>query len=273
MNELRSSNKMEHNQLLLVEEILSASKRKSERGRRYNKEWVMLCMFFHIRSLSGYAYLRNNNILPLPCTRTIRKYLSIINTSCGFDPKFFEIFKMNLSTKPEMQKPGLLLLDEMSVRESISVNSKTVTYSGLIDFGPKDEDLTSLPKPTSLNDKATHALVFMFQPLAGNYTQPIAVIAQWPVKGVTLAQLIIKATILLEKSGAYVHGFIADGAQTNRKVWNEYGLRGKLNNCQNYVEHFVDPERKFFAFSDTPHLLKNIRNRFYNKKELEVSVT
>jgi len=38
MNELRSSNKMEHNQLLLVEEILSASKRKSERGRRYNEE-------------------------------------------------------------------------------------------------------------------------------------------------------------------------------------------------------------------------------------------
>ena len=68
MNELRSSNKMEHNQLLLVEEILSASKRKSERGRRYNEEWVMLCMLFHIRSPSGYAYLRNNNILPLPCT-------------------------------------------------------------------------------------------------------------------------------------------------------------------------------------------------------------
>lgn len=61
-----------------------------------------------------------------------------------------------------MQKHGLLLLDEMSVRESISVNSKTLTYSGLVDFGPEDEDLTSLPKPSSLNDKATHALVFMF---------------------------------------------------------------------------------------------------------------
>ncbi|KAF0716597.1 Reverse transcriptase domain-containing protein, partial [Aphis craccivora] len=58
-----------------------------------------------------------------------------------------------------------------------------------------------------------------------------------------------------------VHGFISDGAQTNRKVWNEYGLGGKLNSCQNYVEHFVDPERKFFAFSDTPRHVRR-RTRF-----------
>lgn len=50
------------------------------------------------------------------------------------------------------QKHRLILFDEMSVRESLSVNSKTLTYSGLVDFGADE----TLIKPKDLNDKATH---------------------------------------------------------------------------------------------------------------------
>lgn len=62
----------------------------------------------------------------------------------------------------------------------------------------------------------------MFQPLADSYTQPIAVFAsKGPVNGLTLSKLIVKAVLLLERSGAYVHGFVSDGAQTNRCVWTD----------------------------------------------------
>jgi len=76
--------------------------------------------------------------------------------------------------------------------------------------------------------------------------------------------LIVKAVLLLERSDAYVQGFVSDGAQTNRHVWTEFGISGKLDYPVSSIEHFCDENRRFFAFSDTPHLLKCVRNRLCN---------
>ena len=62
-----------------------------------------------------------------------------MGASCGFDPKFFELLEKSFENKTDMQKHGVLLIDEMSTRQSISVESQTLTYKGLVDFG--DEDL------------------------------------------------------------------------------------------------------------------------------------
>jgi len=48
-----------------------------------------------------------------------------------------------------------------------------------------------------------------------------------------LAKLLVKCIILLEESGAVVHGFVSDGAQTNRKMWLELGIVGKKNSLKN----------------------------------------
>jgi len=147
-----------------------------------------------------------------------------------------------------MQKHGLIVFDEISVRENLAVKSRTLSYSGLVDFGKEDEVCTELPKSTTLDDLANHGLVLLFQPLADIYSQPIAVFAsRGPVKGLTLVKLFMKATILLEKAGAFIHGFISDSALTNRKVWPELGISGKLNSCNSHIKHFNDPKRKFFC--------------------------
>lgn len=67
----------------------------------------------------------------------------------------------------------------MFLRESLSVNSRSLTYIGLEDFG---EDNKELKKFNNL--KANHGLVLMWQSLAENMVQPIAVFASaGPVKG------------------------------------------------------------------------------------------
>lgn len=53
----------------------------------------IICIYFMYRSTSTYTFLREQEILPLPCTRTIRTYLSLVRTQCGFDEKFFLLFK------------------------------------------------------------------------------------------------------------------------------------------------------------------------------------
>lgn len=248
-----------------VLEILSISSQSCVTGRRYSEDWILKCLLFHIRSPSGYNFVRANNIIPLPCVRTIRRYLALIDVKCGFDEKFFKLFKDHLSCKEDYQKRGLLILDEISLRESISVCAKTLTYKGLIDFGADG------PKPCTIDDKATSALVFMFQPLADKYTQPICAFAsKGPVSGGVLAQLIVKAIVLLEQSGAKVHGVVSDAAASNRKFWTELGVNGSLGNTKSWFEHPCGEDRKVYVFSDTPHLIKNVRNRLLSCKILKV---
>lgn len=76
--------------------------------------------------------------------------------------------------RPE-QRHGMLVFDEVFLRESLRVDSQTLTYIGLEDFG-SEVPTTGL--------KANHGLVFLFQSFAANFTQPIAVFAsRGPVKG------------------------------------------------------------------------------------------
>lgn len=63
-----------------------------------------------------------------------------------------------MSLLNENEKHGFLIFDEMFLRKSISVNSKTLTYSGLEDFGKDESSLNS-------GEKADHDLVMMFQSL------------------------------------------------------------------------------------------------------------
>lgn len=247
-----------------LKEIITSAK---TRGHRYSEEWIMLCMLMNIRSHGYYEFLRKNNVIPLPCTRTIRSYFTNINTKCGFDSNFLQLLKKSFASKKPMQRHGVLLLDEINLRKSISVCSKTLTYSGLVDFGDDG------PQATSIEDQATHGLVLMFQPLADTYTQPVAVFASKnPVRGDELAKIAVKAIVLLEESGAIVHGIVSDGAATNTKMGKNLGIKSTINETRTWFTHPLDNDRRVFMFSDVPHLVKNVRNRLYNKKILRVCI-
>lgn len=81
-----------------------------------------------------------------------------------------------------------------------------------------------------------------------------------------MAQLVIKSICFLENIGLKVNGVVSDGASTNRKLWEEFGISGQKNRIINSFEHPLNPKRKVFMFADSPHLIKNVRNRLYTKK-------
>lgn len=68
-----TTNKIPTNQRVALHEILSASQVLNLKGRRYSEDWILLCLLFHMRSPCGYNFIRNNDIMPLPCVRTIRR--------------------------------------------------------------------------------------------------------------------------------------------------------------------------------------------------------
>lgn len=210
----------------------------------------------------------NNNILPLPCTYTIRHYLSRVNLKCGLDDIFMEAFKQKMEEKNSYQKHGILMFDEMQVRGDIKLNVKTMKLIGVEHFGPQGE----FSSKTS-ERKADHALVFMFCSLANHFNQPVAVFAaKNATKGTCLAQLILVLINRLEKAGAFVDGIVRYGATTNRKMWSIFGISGKLNSHKNKIVHLEIDNRNLYFFSDVPHLIKCIQNRFHNKQKLHVSI-
>lgn len=166
---------------------------------------------------------------------------------------------------PEMAKNEILLFDEISVRISLEVNTKSMTFDGLTNYG-KDSDLNA----ESLNQLADHGLVFMFSSLAANFHQPVAMFAsKGTTKSIVLASLMLLAIINIEKVGGRVQGIVVgDGATTNRSMWTELGISGSLKNCKNWF----DENRRVHAFSDAPHLIKYIRNRLEEKKILKVYI-
>jgi len=136
-------------------------------------------MYFFSRSPSGYKFLREQNILPLPCINTIRKHLLAVEIGRGFDKNLFKLLTKRFATKNNFEKKGILLFDEISLREGLSVNTRELTYTGLEDFGEEIESRKDSDK------KANHGLVFMWQSLAENFVQPIAIFASHgPVKGI-----------------------------------------------------------------------------------------
>jgi len=125
---------MNDSQRTLILECFSASKLKNSKSRRYSENWLMLCLLLNIRSPSAYNYLRASALLSLPHQKTVRKHLSCVKTTCGFDQDFLRLLQKKGETMLEKDKHGVLLFDAVSLRKSIAVNSSNLTYSGLEDF-------------------------------------------------------------------------------------------------------------------------------------------
>ncbi|KAF0715840.1 Uncharacterized protein FWK35_00024772 [Aphis craccivora] len=150
----------------------------------YSDNWMILCLLFQIRSPSGYKFLRDQGLLSLPC---LLKYI-------------FQLIKKKFINKTQNQKKGVLLLDEIFLRLSINVNSRTLTYSGLQDFGQEVEH-----KISSFG-QVDHGLY----PFISKIT------------GVDLAKLV------------QVVALTSDGASTNKTIYKMLGVSGKRADLKNY---------------------------------------
>ena len=112
---------------------------------------------------------------------------------------------MQFAEKSELPLEGNILLDEISTRKNVLLDTKTMTYKGFEDYRdnqPKDAD----------QEMADHGLVIMFQLLYDNYSQPITIFAiKGTIPSENLAKIVIQAIALLEQAGAKVHRIVANG--------------------------------------------------------------
>lgn len=158
-------NGLPRKQQAAVRACFEASKRKSLRGYRYNKEWLLECIILRMKSPRLYEHLRAHKILVLPSRACLQKYIRGFKASFGFNGKLLESVKVKAQEMDEMKRHGGLVVDEMKLSAHLDMRSSG-HIEGFVDLGKFTEDCDK-------HTKADHGLVVMFQPFIGKWTQVI----------------------------------------------------------------------------------------------------
>jgi len=184
------------------------------------------------------------------------------NTAYGVNKQALAALSENFRDETENKRLGIVIFDEVKLREEVAFNNTSLKVDGFVDFG----DMTPEHQKNNL---ANHALVFMFVPILHRWIQPIAIYASRnATPGELLVKILLQVIINLEQAGERMIGFTSDGSQSNKKVWQILGISEKINSVNSFVPHSVDKSRRLWAFSDAVHIIKCVRNHFHDKVEL-----
>ena len=160
--------------------------------------------------------------------------------------------------------------DEITLKRDLKWHSFSKEWHGVTDYGGV---LDTPFKPGIAN----HALLFIFRPYIGNWIQPMACFAtENAASGPILYELAMKAIVKLHQSRAMVKNVVCDGATSNKKAMELFGVSGigKSTSLDTYsFLHPLDESIKIYWFTDVPHLLKCVRNNFLTHKRVQVIKT
>ncbi|CAG7731494.1 unnamed protein product, partial [Allacma fusca] len=245
---------------LTIRTAIKTAKAKSQRGHRYESDWLLNALLLKIKSPKGYRFLRENKLLPLPHESSLKQLIAGLPCEFGYSNFIFDSLRKQMENLPERDRHGVLLLDEMKIKESLQFKKHSQTFEGFIDFGDYTGEYLCGGKTRSF-EVADHALVLMFRSINSNWAQPVACFASKnSAPGEILAKLAISCILKLEEAGAFVDAIICDGATSNKKTWKTLGVQASSKVIQNKIIHPCDGARFLYFLCDVPHLIKCIRN-------------
>lgn len=187
-----------------VRQCFAAAKVKNK-GIHYSKAWILECNIMKMKSSRLYNHIRDNKILVLPSRSTLKRYMAVYRSAFGFSKAVLDQLKQKTRDMDTFRKHSGLLVDELKLSEHMCVKTAG-HFEGFVDLG----DHTSF---TDKGVKSDHAMVILFVPFVGKWSQVIGTFAtSGNMKGDLLAQVIIEATILTENSGLFVDFVTCDGA-------------------------------------------------------------
>lgn len=259
-------------QAIFWDQQVKAATAKGSTGRRWHPLVVKWCLYLHHISGKAYETIRKSGILTLPSSRTLQDYKHLSSTTVGFSIEADRQLLDILNQKDDLSKYGVLLFDEMYIKQGLVFEKSTGSLFGFTDLGNVSNQLDeflqsfkdhseSLPRPL-----AKAMLVFMVKGLFNNVSLPYAQFPVCSVKGGDIFPLLWKAIGRLERIGYTVLGITGDGCSPNRRLFKLHRKEGTPTNEAVYktTNIFCNHQKDVFFFVDPPHLLKTIRNCFAN---------
>ena len=186
----------------IIDMMRMKASRKNAKGMRYNNEFLLDSVLLKIKSPKGFRHCRKHGLLPLPSERHLRRLLQGMTCSYGLNREALAALRQCFQEEKDGNKAvGVLIFDEVKLREEVAFNSNGLKVNGFVDFG----DITPEQYKSTL---ANHALVFMFVPLLHSWIQPVAIYASRnATPGELIVKILLQVIIQLERTGAKIIGF------------------------------------------------------------------
>ena len=162
LDEAIERSQLPDNMKISFKAALRLTKAKSSKGNRYESNWLLHCLLLHIKSPKAYKHLRDTELMPLPHPSTLRRVLSGLPIQYGFAEFVFKALEEEVKGLPPQQRMGVLVFDEVKLREGIEYDRNNLHLFGFTDFGQFTEEYEERGGRDKLAD---HALVFMFRSL------------------------------------------------------------------------------------------------------------
>ncbi|CAL8074647.1 unnamed protein product [Orchesella dallaii] len=229
---LKVSNSKSKNLGTSVNKLFSPSQRRKLYGqKRVNWKTSDIVKALSLRSvgLKAYETARSEYKLPLPATRTLRRWVHKFSCSPGLLLDVVEILRDHASVLDIKSRLCAISYDEMSS------DSRYI-------LDPLNDNIVSHSKVQLL----------MARGIYENWKQPLYYDFDTPMT----PELLEKIIISLESAGFPVLSVTSDLGGENRSIWKHYGI----STSKSWFENPHDKSRRVHVFADVPHMLKLIRN-------------
>ena len=223
-------------QAIFWDQQVKAATAKDNSGRRWHPLVVKWCLYLHHLSTKAYETIHNSGILTLPSSRTLQDYKHLSSTTVGFSTEADRQLLDIINQKDDLAKYGVLLFDEMYIKQGLVFKKSTSALFGFTDLGDISNQLDefvqsfndhseSLPRPL-----AKAMLVFMVKGLSNNISLPYTQFPVCSTKGGDMFPLLWKTIGRLERIGYIILGITCDGCSSNRRLFRLHRKDGNPAN-------------------------------------------
>ena len=265
--QMNNSHQPDSFQCLFWNQQSKASSLKDSKSMKWHPLFIKWCLY--LRHLSGKSYEMpcQSGCIKLPSQRTLRDYTHYITTGIGFSAEVDNDLVRIADFSQDLNK--YVITDEVHIKEDLVYDKHEGCLIGFVNLGTINNQLLEFVAALSADKEyrslAKTMLVFMVRGLFQKLNYPYVQFACAHLSADLLFDPVWEAISRLERLGFKVLALTCDGASANRHLWK---LHSKGNEATYKVQnpYAEDPSRPLFLISDPPHLLKTIRNSWYNKK-------
>ncbi|KAH7932917.1 hypothetical protein HPB49_004896 [Dermacentor silvarum] len=151
--------------------LLDQVKNYSRKKPLWSETTIRHCIVLHNLSAKAYEYLRSEELLRLPCRKTLRKYIgSVSGEVCFAQPVRCRLETELQALCTPQSKVRSLIVDEIRIRQKLEYHKQRDAFVGDVDMGSELEHLTPNSETETL---ANSVLCFLLCGLHVTYKIPV----------------------------------------------------------------------------------------------------
>ncbi|KAK3929248.1 Transposable element P transposase [Frankliniella fusca] len=274
ITDVLSTAKLTPLQALFIQQQQKAASCKNAKGMRWHPAMIRLALLIKSQASNALDSLRSAG-LSFPSDRTLYDYSHVEERVHGVKPHKIQKISDHISKfENSYQHFHNLLMDEIYISQKLVYQKSTGRMVGYVKLNEVEQEIMLLTNTINGEDKieepplAKTMLTYMIKGVCNDVKE---VVASFTANALTAEFLYDRTWDVItrcEVGGVKILAVVCDGSSANRlffkmhqpatEVPSEKGSQSVVFDTLN----LCSPDRKLYFISDTPHLLKTIRNCF-----------